>query len=152
MYWTGGISPAVHCGIGGDNKPHVLIVRIKPPSNITSMEYKEKPTKLDLIEYFSNRIDIRKITEVEALRLMDVSDKDIEEIRAFPFESYDERSKFMASADKKEVLKKKREGICKTSQYRLAGNSIVVNCLYHIFRTLLVPNQPEYNKQQLTLF
>lgn len=49
----------------------------------------------------------------------------------------------------------KGDFISKTAQYRLYGNSIVVPCLYHIFRTLFLPNQPE-NKvakaNQLTLF
>jgi site-specific DNA-cytosine methylase len=91
------------------------------------MKYIAQPTKFDLIEYFQPRIKIRKMTEREAMRLMDVSDEDID--------------------------KMKQANIAKTRMYALAGNSIVVSCLYHIFRTMFIPNQPEYNQpKQLTLF
>lgn len=55
---------------------------------------------------------IRKLTPREAFRLMDVSDTDIDKIN--------------------------EAGICKTAQYKLAGNSIVVSCLYHIFKELFI--------------
>jgi hypothetical protein len=38
---------------------------------------------------------------------------------------------------------KTKKAISKTVCYRLAGNSIVVSCLYHLFRTMFIPNQPE---------
>ena len=86
-------------------------------NNKPDMEYHPKPTKEDLLEYFGQRIRVRKMTPREALRLMDVDDADI---------------KKMINAR-----------IAKTHLYKLAGNSIVVSCLYHIFRTLLIPDQPE---------
>lgn len=49
----------------------------------------------------------------------------------------------------------KRKAISKTACYKLAGNSIVVSCLYHIFRTLFIPNQPECGNvryRQLSMF
>lgn len=70
------------------------------------------------------RYRIRKLTEREVFRLMDVSEEDIDKIQA--------------------------SGISKTSQYRLAGNSIVVSCLYHIFRKMFV--EPGCEEQQLSLF
>lgn len=67
---------------------------------------------------------IRKLTPRECFRLMGVSDADIDKIQA--------------------------AGISKSQQYKMAGNSIVVNCLAAIFRNLLIGN---YNKnQQLELF
>lgn len=66
---------------------------------------------------------IRKLTERECFRLMNVSEEDIDKIQA--------------------------AGISKSAQYRLAGNSIVVSCLYHIFRELFVDKT---KPQQLTLF
>lgn len=108
------------------------------------MEYKPNPTKEDLLEYFSERIRIRKMTPREALRLMDVDDADIDK---------------MMNATETVTLKngttKVKPAISKTALYRLAGNSIVVNCLYHIFRTLLIPGQPENETNQtiqLSLF
>ena len=67
---------------------------------------------------------IRKLTPRECFRLMDVDDADIDKIQ--------------------------RTGICNSQQYKLAGNSIVVNVLYHIFREMFVEQGNE--EQQLTLF
>lgn len=76
------------------------------------MQHILNPTKDDLLDYFIARIDIRKMTETEALRLMDVDDASIQ--------------------------KMKDAGIAKTHLYKLAGNSIVVSCLYHIFRKMFI--------------
>lgn len=70
------------------------------------------------------RYRIRKLTERECFRLMDLEDSDIDKIQS--------------------------AGISKTAQYKLAGNSIVVNCLYHIFRKMFV--EPQCEEQQLSLF
>ena len=67
---------------------------------------------------------IRKLTPTECFRLMDVSDEDIE--------------------------KMKQAGIAKTNLYKLAGNSIVVSCMYHIFRKLFI--EKECENEQLSLF
>ena len=72
----------------------------------------------------ATRYRIRKLTEREVFRLMDVSEEDIDKIQA--------------------------AGISKTAQYRLAGNSIVVNVLYELFRKMFV--QTECETQQLSLF
>lgn len=57
---------------------------------------------------------IRKLTPRECFRLMGVSDVDINKIQA--------------------------AGISKSQQYKMAGNSIVVNCLAAIFRQLFIGN------------
>lgn len=67
---------------------------------------------------------IKKLMPSECLRLMDVSEEDIEKIRNC--------------------------GISKTAIYSLAGNSVVVNVLYHIFHKLFVDKSNP--NQQLTLF
>ena len=94
--------------------------------------YHEHPTKEQLLEYFSQRIRIRKMTPKTALRLMDVDDKDIDK---------------MMNAEETVTLKngtvKTKKAISKTKLYALAGNSICVNVLYHIFRTMFLENQPE---------
>lgn len=73
----------------------------------------------------ATRYRIRKLTPRECFRLMDVDDSDIDKIQA--------------------------TGISKTAQYKLAGNSIVVSCLYYIFKSLFIDTEPTEN-QQLTLF
>lgn len=67
---------------------------------------------------------IRKLTPREAFRLMGVDDKDIDTIQSAK--------------------------ISNSAQYKLAGNSIVVDVLYHIFRKAFVETNNE--QQQLTLF
>ena len=70
---------------------------------------------------------IRKLTPRECFRLMDVSDSDIDKIQS--------------------------AGISQTQQLKLAGNSIVVSCLYHVFRKMFIDlsnEQPGY--VQLSLF
>lgn len=61
-------------------------------------------------------IRIRRLCERELYRLMDVSEPDIDTLLAAP--------------------------IPRTQHCRLAGNSIVVACLYHIFRNLFVDTEP----------
>ena len=67
---------------------------------------------------------IRKLTPTECFRLQDVIDEDIE--------------------------KMKQAGIAKINLYKLAGNSIVVSCMYHIFRKLFI--EKECENEQLSLF
>ena len=58
---------------------------------------------------------VRKLTERECFRLMGVDEKDIDTIAA--------------------------SGVSRTNQYKMAGNSIVVDVLYHIFRTAFIPSE-----------
>ncbi len=111
---------------------------------IQEMEYKEHPSKEDLLKYFGQRIRVRKMVPREALRLMDVDDSDIDKI-----ENTEE------TVTLKDGTVKTKKAISKTAMYKIAGNSIVVSCLYHIFRTLFISDQPENktNKPiQLSLF
>lgn len=67
---------------------------------------------------------IRKLTEREVFRLMDVSEDDIDRIQA--------------------------AGISRSQQYKMAGNSIVTNVLYHIFRKMFIDTECE--SEQLSIF
>lgn len=71
-----------------------------------------------------NDYRIRKLTPRECLRLQDVDDVDIDKM-------------FGA-------------GLSNTQLYKMAGNSIVVNVLYHIFRKMFVEKENE--NEQLTIF
>ena len=75
-------------------------------------------------ELKGKKFRIRKLTPKECFRLMGVEDKDIDKIQS--------------------------SGLSNSAQYKLAGNSIVVDVLYHIFRKLLVETQNE--DTQPTLF
>lgn len=75
-------------------------------------------------ELKGKKFRIRKLTPKECFRLMGVDDYDIDRMQA--------------------------SGLSNSAQYKLAGNSIVVDVLYHIFRKLLVETQNE--DTQPTLF
>lgn len=75
-------------------------------------------------ELKGKKFRIRKLTPRECFRLMGVDDKDIDKIQA--------------------------SGVSNSSQYKLAGNSIVVDVLFHIFRKMFIDSDSE--SQQLTLF
>ena len=70
-----------------------------------------------LVDKEGRKYRIRKLTPTECFRLMDVDDSDIE--------------------------KMKQAGIAKTNLYKLAGNSIVVSCMYHLFRKLFIEKENE---------
>lgn len=73
------------------------------------------------LRQIDENLRIRKLTPRECFRLMGVSDADIDKIQA--------------------------AGISKSQQYKMAGNSIVVNCLAAIFRQMFIGN---FNKAQQT--
>ena len=66
---------------------------------------------------------VRKLTPRECFRLMDVSDGDIDRIWA--------------------------SGVSRSQQYRMAGNSIVVSVLFHIFRKMFVDTGSDNNELEL---
>lgn len=71
-----------------------------------------------------NNFRIRKLTPTECFRLMDVNEDYIDKLL--------------------------NSGISNSQLYKLAGNSIVVSCLYHIFRKLFI--ETENDNKQLELF
>ena len=75
-------------------------------------------------ELKGKRFRIRKLTPRECFRLMGVDDKDIDKMQA--------------------------AGISQSGQYKLAGNSIVVDVLFHIFRKMFIETENE--SQQLTFW
>ncbi|MDE6346438.1 MAG: DNA cytosine methyltransferase [Muribaculaceae bacterium] len=86
------------------------------------------------------RYRIRKLTPRECFRLMDMDDADIDKIEAHRI---------------KVTLKNgtaKDKPIPKSAKYKLAGNSIVVSCLYHIFHQMFIAEPPEPKPIQKSLF
>ena len=63
---------------------------------------------------------IRKLTPRECFRLMGVDDADIDKIQA--------------------------SGVSNSAQYKLAGNSIVVDVLFHLFRKMFIETGPDIEK------
>lgn len=79
-------------------------------------------------ELQGKRFRIRKLTPRECFRLMGVDDSDIDKIQA--------------------------AGISNSGQYKLAGNSIVVDVLFHLFRKMFIEQSPDKTDepQQLQMF
>ena len=88
------------------------------------MEQNLKMDKGCLVDNEGKRYRIRKLTPRECFRLQDVSESDIDK-----------------------MLNAK---IAKTNLYKLAGNSICISPMYHIFRKMFI--QKECESQQLELF
>ena len=89
----------------------------------------ERGHKIELPEELKGKkFRIRKLTPKECFRLMDVDDDKIDLIQS--------------------------AGLSNSAQYKLAGNSIVVNVLYHIFRKLFVEKELDKSDkpEQLSLF
>lgn len=80
-------------------------------------------------ELQGKKFRIRKLTPRECFRLMGVDDSDIDKIQA--------------------------SGVSNSGQYKLAGNSIVVDVLYHLFRKMFIETDMDIDNsqpQQLELF
>lgn len=75
---------------------------------------------------YEPRYRIRKLTPRECFRLMGVDDADIDKIQA--------------------------SGISNSQQYKCAGNSIVVDVLYHLFRKMFCETACEKENFQQSLF
>lgn len=73
-----------------------------------------------------NKFRIRKLTPRECYRLMDVSEEDIDKLLA--------------------------TDISKSQHYKLAGNSIVVSCLYYIFKQMFTETEGTEETEEGTQF
>ena len=85
-----------------------------------------KETEDSTPEEHKVKLRIRKLTEREAFRLMGLNEDEIETI---------------VNSD-----------ISSTAQYKMAGNSIVVNVLKKLFENLLINNKKQNNKKINALF
>lgn len=108
-------------------------------------------------DMYRTGIRIRKLTERECFRLMDLDDDDIDKIQAFRYPqdqtTTDCLGRILLNEEGKAQKQRKGKPISRTAQYRLAGNSIVVACLEGIFEQLFFPQEITNNvPKQLTLF
>jgi len=103
---------------------------IPPPVMINNETNMAEQNAIQLpSELKGKKFRIRKLTPRECFRLMGVDDKDIDKIQA--------------------------AGVSNSAQYKLAGNSIVVDVLFHIFRKMFIdPDTPDNDgkPQQLSLW
>ena len=71
----------------------------------------------------STHYRIRKLTPRECFRLMGVTEENIDKIQ--------------------------QSGVSQSQQYKMAGNSIVVDCLFHLFRKMFTETENESNQMLL---
>ena len=125
------IAGTVHTKEGscGNTAQFVLEPKIlqRPRGRNKGGEHELSPT-IDSSAFADNNLllrefRVRKLTSRECFRLMDVSDGDIDRIQA--------------------------SGVSRSQQYRMAGNSIVVSVLFHIFRKMFVDTGCDYNELEL---
>ena len=124
VYSPDGLSPTLNGHSGGDREPKILQ---RPRGRNKGGEHELSPT-IDSSAFADNNLllrefRVRKLTPRECFRLMDVSDGDIDRIQA--------------------------SGVSRCQQYRMAGNSIVVSVLFHIFCKMFVDTGCDNNELEL---
>lgn len=121
---TENISPTLTeaMGMGGGQIPMLTDATIEETKTDNFMAQVRKQNLPERLK--GKKFRVRKMTPRECFRLMGVDDKDIDKIQA--------------------------SGISNSAQYKLAGNSIVVDTLYHLFRKMFVETGNE--NKQLELF
>ena len=135
VFSTNGLAPTLTTNKGEGNKilepkevigstqKNACIGTVNGPSSCITSACGIGGGQTPMITY-NNSPRIRKLTPTECFRLMDVDNKDIHKLL--------------------------NSGISNSQLYKLAGNSIVVSCLYHIFRKLFIEKENE--NKQLELF
>ena len=144
VYNTEGIAPCLNTCGGGGLEPKIAALRGRNPDNPSErgksngnykqrLEMNENGTSNTLTSVQKDNLvveppkyRIRKLTPRECFRLMGVDDKDIDTIQA--------------------------AGISNSQQYKMAGNSIVVDVLYHQFVKAFIDQTPTEPFYQQTLF
>lgn len=118
----------------GDGKTQNSLTSVSTDTMVIKFldEMEDKETTLDGYSF-----DIRKLTVREVFRLMDVDDRHIDTL-----------------IGARETMKngKERQAISNSALYRLAGNSIVVNCMTLMFENLFYPQTEPTTGDQLKLF
>lgn len=135
VYNTNALSPALNTCEGGGHETKIVCPyntetdgtsrTIKAQYNNNNMRNFIRDDSFGatgVIEIQGIKYRIRKLTPLECIRLMDFDDEDFYKI--------------------KEI------GMSDSQIYKQCGNSIVVSCLYHIFRKLFVDTE----KEQITFF
>lgn len=128
-----GLCPTITTPTGGHTEPKIVSYSRDSKGQIVNNHIKDVVNTIHTCtgqggntdQYVLENFKIRKLTPIEVGRLMGCSDVDINKMI--------------------------NTGIGKSALYKLFGNSIVVDVLYHIFKSLFIDTEPKEN-QQLILF
>lgn len=136
---TNGLCPALTTMGGGNREPIIIEYMEELFKEFTTEDLTEEDFEVIEEEVHSSaafslppelqgkKFRIRKLTPRECFRLMGVDDADIDKIQA--------------------------AGISNSGQYKLAGNSIVVDVLFHLFRKMFIDTEPDFQEgKPLSLF
>lgn len=128
-------------GCGNPERTHKLlwdaIKELTYPADFNALPNEYKAPKM--AEPKKRKIyRIRKLTPRECFRLMGVSDADIDKIQAYPFHQLIEhpsysKEEILAGMTEAEKRAKMKDIVSESQQYKMAGNSIVVQVLEGIF-------------------
>lgn len=125
VYSIEGISPTIDASAPAHNRGVQISEGMVNKTIIEDFYANPMSDRQQFVKEEKTKVRVRKLTERELFRLMDVDESDIDVLLGC--------------------------GVSKSQLAKMAGNSIVVNCLYHIFDRLLVHTEAQEN-EQLTLF
>lgn len=149
VYSPDGLSPCIDNMGGGNREPKILGYTRDDNGNVQNYHEREIAGTLHTSSGQGGNTDqfvketryrIRKLTPTECLRLMGVDDSDIEKMKS---------AKLIQTLKPGKV---KERPMPKTQLYKMAGNSIVVDVLYHIFHQMFIAEPPKPKVKQLSLF
>lgn len=144
VYDPTGVSPVLNTCGGGNHEPIIIEYMeekkiIQRPHGFNKGNTFEENPAVTTSSFENNnmvalppelqgkKFRIRKLTPRECFRLMGVDDADIDKIQA--------------------------AGVSNSGQYKLAGNSIVVDVLFHLFRKMFIDTEPDFQEgKQMSLF
>jgi site-specific DNA-cytosine methylase len=128
VFDTEGLAPTISTMGGGNRQPMIFTNDKLKDTSMENIGQENKQINLPT-ELEGKPFRIRKLTPRECFRLMGVDDADIDKIQA--------------------------SGVSNSAQYKLAGNSIVVDVLFHLFRKMFIETDPDAEQGaavQMSLF
>lgn len=97
----------------------------------------EENVNSDVVSSEQYEYKIRKLTPTECFRLMGFTDLDFFAAKLGSREKAKEfLKKYPVSSKERYTVAESRKAISNSQLYKMAGNSIVVNVLYHIYKSL----------------
>lgn len=126
-----------------------ISVAILAENHYASVVVEEEISK-EHIERMTKIYRIRKLTPRECYRLMGCSDLNIDLIQKYPYIPDGNGGWILPDGMTESTAKKL--SISESQQYKMAGNSIVVDCMVPIFENMLFGSSPQEGESYGELF